>query len=77
MSKILLSLAFVPTVDVLSTFENFTVPSLLSVAGVEAEPFINYMRNTYIGDFSKEAVYAINEWNMSDEVFFGCSTGDK
>ena len=40
-SKIFFSLAFVPAVDVQTTFENHTVPSLLSVAGVEAEPFIN------------------------------------
>ena len=27
------------------------------------------MRNTYIGDYGKEATYDIKSWNMSDEVF--------
>ena len=40
--------------DIVCVFENFVVPSLLSVAGVEAKPFINYMRNTYKWDFSKD-----------------------
>ena len=50
--------------DIVCVFENFVVPSLLSVAGVEAKPFINYMRNTYKGDFSKDV------WRLCLTRFF-------
>ena len=63
------NLAFMPTKEVEIAFENHAVPSLLSVAGVTADEFIEYLRNTYFGTCVKEAMYPISMWNMADEVF--------
>ena len=58
-----------PTKEVKNAFENQAMPSLLSVAGVAADEFIEYLRNTYIGTCVKEAMYPISMWNMADKVF--------